>query len=793
MRSRTGRGSEAVDGPAGGAAHRRSPAGRRSSTERPLKYIGRSDPAPDALAKVQGALPYGTDLALPGMLYARLVLSPHAHASIGAIDTRRALAVPGVVAVHSHQTAPSTPYCRYRILPGQDGCIDDERLFAATARFVGDRVAAVLATSAEAARIGAQRVDVSYLPRAAVLSAEAALEPGAVAVWPAGNLVRAFEHGAGTAPAPSPDAVTVTSRVRTQMLHHAAIEPHTCLASVDATGKLTIWSPCQSVYGARTVVADLLGMTYNQVRVIKVPMGGSFGGKQEAILEPLVAFLALRAGRPVSLTLDREECIRATMVRPEQCSELRSVVRPDGTLLSLEVDTLLAAGAYASSSPDYAEAMAHKLTRLYRLGHYRHRGRVAYTTTPVAGGMRGWGAPDIATCAEIHLDQVARRLGLDPIDVRLRNLVYPGDVDSVSGRPLGDARVRDCLARGAEAFRWRERVGADPGSGRFRRGVGLACGAHKNGILSDGFPEVSTITLKMNEDGSLDLNATIHEVGAGSIATMKTILAEELDVPPQRISAHEADSETSPFDFGCFGSRMTYVVGAAVRAAAIALRERLLATASGLLAVPAERLAIEDGRVRVVGAGPAGLSYGQVVQRARLRDGQDMIVTHTHHVRSNPGSYCVQFADVEVDVLTGLVRVVEVLTVVDIGRAINRNMVEGQCRGAIQAGIGSALCEEVVLDALGGAGAGGFKNYHLVNAVDMPPVSVLLVEHEADDGPYGAKSVGEIAVVPTAAAIANAVNRALGTAMTTLPLSPERIVATLAGSPDGAWRVPPCG
>ena len=498
----------------------------------PLKYVGRSYPAADALAKVRGELVFATDLQRPGMLHARLVLSPHAHARIGAIGVDRALAVPGVVGVYTHRNTPATPYCRYRIVPGQAGCIDDERLFASTARFIGDRVAAVVATSVDAARAAAHLVEVEYLSLPALLSADAALAPGAVAVHPGGNLVHEFDHASGEPPITPADAVTITTRVRTQMLHHAALEPHTCLAESDAAGKITIWSPCQSVYGARTVVADLLGMPYNKVRVIKVPMGGSFGGKQEAILEPLVAFLALHSGRPVALTLDREECIRATMVRPEQCSELRSSVRPDGTLLALEVDTLLAAGGYASSSPDYAEAMAHKLTRLYRLGRYRHRGRVAYTTTPVGGGMRGWGAPDIATCAEIHLDQVARQLSLDPVALRLRNLVHPGDLDAVTGRSVGEARVRQCLERGAAAFGWRERAAVAPGDGRLRRAVGVACGAHKNGIFSDSFPESSTMTLKMNEDGSLDLNATIHEVGAGSIVTMKAIIAVAASMPP---------------------------------------------------------------------------------------------------------------------------------------------------------------------------------------------------------------------------------------------------------------------
>ena len=251
--------------------------------------------------------------------------------------------------------------------------------------------------------------------------------------------------------------------------------------------------------------------------------------------------------------------------------------------------------------------------------------------------------------------------------------------------------------------------------------------------------------------------------------------------------------KSTPYDFGCFGSRMTYVCGASARALAAKLRNRLIEAAAELLQVAGATLEASNGRVQRIGAAGTGLSYPQIVQGARMRRGRDMIVTNTYKGMSNPGSYCVQFAEVEVDVYTGLARVTEMLTAVDIGRAINRRMVEGQCRGAIQAGIGSALCEEIVIDEAGRAGTGGFKNYHLVNAVDMPPVTVLLVEHDGDDGPYGAKSVGEIATVPTAAAIVNAVNRALGTAMTTLPLTPERIVATLCDGAEAGRSEVSCG
>lgn len=745
-----------------------------------LRYVGQTYPVTDAAMKVAGSLLYGSDLHLPGMLHAKLLLSPFAHARVARVDADRAMAAPGVVGVFSHQNAPSKAYCRYRIVPGQAGCIEDETLFAQTARFVGDRVAAVVATSLDAAVQAARLIDVRYVELSPVLSAQAALASDAVAIHPGGNLASAFDHETCAATPLPPGALVTTTSVQTQMLHHAALEPHMCLAHFDAARKLTIWSPCQSVYGARTVVADLLGLSYNAVRVVKVPMGGSFGGKQEFILEPLTAFLAMQTGRPVMLVLDRDECITATMVRPQQRSTVRTAVDANGVLLDLDVDTVLCAGAYASSSPDYAQAMAHKLTRLYRTPRYRHRARVVYTTTPVAGGMRGWGAPDIATCAEIHLDQVAARIGMDPVELRLRNLVYPADVDPVGGRALGDARVRECLELGAQAFDWRARVARPAGVGRLRRAVGVACGAHKNGMLSDSFPESSTMTLKMNEDGSLDLNASLHEVGTGSAVTMKMIIAEHLGVSPDLISVGEADSGSTPFDFGTYGSRITYVCGANAGVLALMMRDLLLQAAAAWLQIAPSELRARNGCVEIEGVAGSGMPYARIVQQVRMCDARDMIVTNTYRGASNPGSYSVQFAEVEVDVLTGITRVTDFLTVVDIGRAINRGMVEGQCRGAVQAGIGSALCEEVVLDPAGRPASGGFRNYHLVNAVDMPVVRVLLVEHVGDDGPFGAKSVGEVAAVPTAAAVINALNRAIGCAITTLPATPERVVAAMA-------------
>jgi xanthine dehydrogenase molybdenum-binding subunit len=683
-----------------------------------------------------------------------------------------------VIGVFTHRNAPPDVYSRYRILPGQRQCPMDEPLFAETARFAGDRIAAVVAEDPETAEQAARLIEVDYEELPPVLTPEEALADGAPEVHPGGNLLHDFVHEAGEQQ-PSDDVVTVSTEVRTPRIHHAALEPHLCIAREDADGRLTIWSPTQSVFGARTVVADLFGMPYSRVRVIKIPMGGSFGGKQEFILEPVTAFLARATRRPVKLVLDREQCIAATMVRPATASRVAIGVHADGRLVDVDVDFVLDAGAYATSSPDYAEMMGHKIGRLYRLPHLRHHGRVAYTTTPVAGGARAYGAPEILTAMEIAMDHVAGALRMDPVELRLKSLVQPGDVDPMASLSLGDARVRECLQLGAEAFDWRTRRAAPRRGERYCTGVGVACGAHKNGILSETFSDFCTMAAKMNEDGTVALTASLHEMGAGVLALMQLIVAEELDISPEHVAVTEADSDVTPYDFGCYGSRITYVCGASAQRTAALLRRQILRRAAELTGVAEGDLGIADGAVRSRDGG-VQIAFAEVVMRTKLESGDDVYVQHTHTATSNPGSYCVQFAEVEVDCATGLTRVTDFLVVADVGRALNPVLARGQYQGGVQMGIGYALCEEVRLDDRGRPAPGGFKNYHVVNAPDMPEVKVLFVEHDGDDGPYSAKSVGEIATVPTAAAVVNAMRHAVGVDFTDLPVTPEKVVAALA-------------
>lgn len=745
-----------------------------------LNYVGHTFPIHDAPQKVRGDLVYVSDMTLPNMLYAKLLLSSIAHGMIKEIDTSKAEALTGVVRVFTYLNSPNKAYSRYRIMPNQEFCFEDERLFTEKVRFVGDRVAAVVATSLEIAKEAVALIEVDYEVLPVLTTPEEALQDQHTKIHPEGNLLYEFDYQLGEQPLQPEDCVVVETATRTQKVHHAAMETHVCLADFNSSGKLTIWAACQGAFGVRTIVADLLDLNYNRVRVIKMPLGGSFGGRQEAFMEPMTAFLAKKVRHPVKLLFDRKESIIATMTRPATNTRIKTRVAKEGILVDCIVDNVLDAGAYATSSVDNAYAMSKKICRLYRIPYYKHQSKIVYTNTPIAGGARGWGAPEIMTALELHMDAAAKALNMDLVEFRLKNLVHPQDRDKASSLSLGNARVIECLQEGAARFGWNERYKRPSASDkrRYRRGVGLACAAHKNGMYG-GFPEHSTMTLKMNEDGSFILNTGLHDLGCGTITSIQLIAAEVLEVDPSYITVLEADTDYGPYDFGSYGSRVTYICGACAYETAKRVKEKLLECASLIFHKPKQYLEASDGNVWLIGREQERISYREIATTAKLKDNIDIVVTHTYYGISNPGAYAVHFAEVEVDSKTGRVRVTDYLAVHDIGKAINPGMVEGQIHGGVQMGIGYALYEDIKIGNDGRILNASLKNYHVLNAPDMPTVKTLLVEEGGDDGPYGAKSIGEIAFVPVAAAIVNAVNNALGTALSDLPLTPEKIIAAL--------------
>ena len=740
-------------------------------------FVGESFSINDAAAKATGAMKFASDINLYRELHLKLILSEAGHALIKNIDVSEAEKVGGYRAILSYKDYRGKKFNSYRTFPDQPDCPEDRYIFADKARFVGDIIAVVACETKAAAERAARLVKVEYEELPVMASPVESLRDGAAPIHEGGNLIEEFERvreGKQFATG-AEEAFRVTTDIRTQKMNHVAMETHSYLADWNAQDGVTIWTPTQGIYGIRTVVADMLDLPYSKVRVVKVPMGGSFGGKQEFIYEPLVAFVAKKLERPVKLHLTRRESMIATINRTDCATKITTAFDAGGRILSCEVDNLVDSGAYCSSGLDFAHAVSGKIPRLYRCPLYRHRGRVCYSNSPIAGGMRGWGSPEIMTALELHMDDAARKLRTAPVELRLKNVVEAGDVDICNGISLGNAQIKRCLREGAEACRWKERFAAPHGQGRFRRGVGIACGAHKNGIFS-GSPDLSGMTLSMNEDGTVNLRTSVHDVGCGTVRSMQIILAEVLRMDPDLIFVTEGDTKFTPYDCGTYGSRTTYVAGACAKETAEKFKELMLRTASKLLGIPASGLTLRDGRVAVTDATAGGISYRELAARAINELSTEMILTNSYKSDSNPGSYAVNFAEAEVDTLTGLVKITDFLSVNDIGQAINRQMVFNQIGGGVQMAAGFALCEDLGINSKGVSTKDSLKKYNTLNAVDMPAVKAILVEEGGDKGPFGAKSIGEISTVPGAAAIVNAVNNALGTSIRELPLTPERIV-----------------
>ena len=741
-----------------------------------MKHISQPHPMLDAGEKVSGRLVYLDDMQIDGLLHARLVWSPLPHARILRIDTEAARRVPGVVEIFHHGNSPANTYNSTIWFEDQEEP-EDERMFPQILRHVGDRVAAVVAETPQAARAAAALIVVEYEPLPAFLTTAAALADDDRLLKDGGAHLaedKGFAYGQTDAAFAEADLV-VTSTVSTPRTHHCAIENHTCVAMPESDGRILILSPCQSIFSVQMVTARALGIPASEIRVVKTAIGGSFGGKAEPILDPLCAHFARVLQRPVGITLDRAETFTATRTRSGAIGQVRTAVRRDGRILARDTEVRIDIGAYQTGGGFLPGSMSQRMSRLYDVPNQRYRGRAVLTNTVSSGAFRGYGSPQIHLISEINMDLTARALGMDPVAFRLRNLIAPETVDQVTGISVGNARIRDCVEQGAEAFGWQaRRVPADPVA-RFRRGVGMACATHINGCFP-GFHEATTASLGLRPDGRFDLTCALHDLGCGSNTVAAQIIAEVMDAAPTDVVFSAVDSDLCAYDLGTRASRMTYIVGEAVRRTAEKLKEHLCGIAALALNLPAGEVTLAGGHFQ--GAGRR-ISLANLAAWANAR-GTGLEVTETYRATANPGSYAAHFAEVEVDVLTGRVRVTDYLAAHDLGRALNQRLVEGQIHGGVQIGIGYALLEDIAINPETGVmKADSFSRYHLVNAPEMPGIRVILVEKGEPSGPYGAKSVGEIATIPVAPAIVNAINHALELQLTELPVTRERVVAAM--------------
>jgi xanthine dehydrogenase YagR molybdenum-binding subunit len=728
--------------------------------------VGTPRPRVDGYERVSGSAVYAIDVTFPDMLHAAIVRCPHAHARVKKVDTSKAEAMPGVRAV----LTGDSPGAKLPWYFGQKGPLS--LLFDPHCRYEGEEVAAVAAETPQQAHEAARAVSVEYEELPFVVDYEQALKPGAPAVHEGGNRSGEpdkYERGDVVKGFAEADAV-VERTFRTPCEIHTPLEPHGSVAKWDGS-RLTVWDTNQGVFDVRGGLAQWLQMPLTSVRVISKYMGGGFGSK----IEPgkytvIAALLARKTGRPVRCFVSREESFLCVGNRPPNTLTLKAGAKKDGTLTALQLTGLGTSGAY----PDGSGA-GYLVTDLYSCPNVRTEETDVFINAGKARAFRAPGFPQGAWALEQVMDELADKLGMDPVELRLKNV--PTVSQRRNNMPFTSTGLARCLKEGAEAFGWKAARSATRGRGPVVRGVGVAAGMWG----WEGEPR-STVIIKYAADGSVNLCMGASDIGTGTKTVMAMVVAEELGVPLDRIQIEHADTGTTPSAVVSGGSQTTHVNSPAVRAAALDVKRQLLEMAADQLKVEAASLSLKGGEI--VAAGPPEKRLA-LKDLARLQQQQMVVgVGHRHpHPKDKIGlPFVVHFAEVEVDTRTGEVRVLRLLGAHDSGRVMSPLGYENQVFGGMTMGVGFAMTESRVLDqSTGRMVNANWHDYKLPTALDIPPkpVCVPIDPHDTELNTVGCKGIGEPATIPTAAAIANAVHHATGVRVTGPSINPVQMAQKL--------------
>ncbi|MBL8377587.1 MAG: molybdopterin-dependent oxidoreductase [Burkholderiales bacterium] len=747
--------------------------------------IGTSVRRSDVAEKVTGQAQYAGDLRLPGMLHAKIVRSTVAHARIRSIDTSRAGALAGVHAILTHADVPrvlhyGSPHPRSASL----AC--DQYILDSKVRHWGEGVAAIAAESEEIADEAARLVSVEYEELPVITSVDAAQAPGAPLihdVGPGGNLVAPpikvvrGDVARGFAEAD----LILEGEYAGGRPHPAYMEPNVCVCRWDGEGRLTVNISTQTAFMVRAGLAEVLGLPLNKVRVLVDHMGGGFGAKQDLFqVEFLCALLARKTGRPVRLEWTRRETFVAGRSRHPVKVWLKQGFKRDGTLTARQARLVYDSGAYASHGPGVTAVGTSSLTSLFRCANVELEGRCVYTNAPIAGAFRGYGVVQAYYALDIQMDEAAEKLGLDPAEMRLKNAVREGDI-APSGHPLPGHGLEDCIARGMREVDWaatRTAAKKAPTNGRVRRGWGIGCEMHGSSAYP-GIKEQGNAIVRMNEDGTAVLYTGTAGLGTGAHTALAQIVAEELGVPFETVSVVHGDTDIVPWDIGAFASHTTYMGGRAAQMAASEVKKQLLARAAGMLEAAEADLEVRKGLVRVRGTDRT-LAVRDVLGMARGQPAAHLVGSATY-TPTKSYSFAAHFVEVAVDTETGLVDVLQVVPVHELGRVIHPLAAAGQIEGGIQQGIGHTLTENFEIDpATGRPLNAGLVDYKMPLSMDMPPIRTIMLETAPDPGgPWGAKGIGEDPIIAIGPAIANAIFHAIGVRFRHYPITPDDILAGL--------------
>jgi len=771
-----------------------------------LHVVGLPERKVDAVKLATGKAVFVDDIELRGMLYGGLLTSPHAHAIIRNIDISQARALPGVHAVLTYKEVERLVYNGSRQLETKQGS-RDQYCLGYTMRFIGDRVAAVAAETPEIAGQALKLIQVDYEVLPAVFDPRVSMSSDAPHLYAetdapgahngsrniaahvhaeVGNMERGFAES----------DVIIENEYIVSQVQHAPIENHVVITYWDQDDRLVVRSSTAAPYHVRRVIAPLIGLQPRQIRVIKSRAGGSFGAKQDVLLEDTCALLTIATNRPVRLAFSRAEESRSSPSRHAQILRMKTGVKHDGTIVANQMMLLANTGAYSTHALDIQRNTGLQTLPLYPCPHMRFVSQAVYSNLPPAGPIHGYGTPQGFFALECQMDEVAKRLGMDALELRRRNWLVAGDKNLLA-QALSDTNeskenhsqviescgLPQCLRIVAEKLGWKEKRGRDH-TGRFRRGVGVALAMHATAPLSK---DMSAASIKLNEDGSFNVLVGAVDGGCGTDTLLAQIAAEVLGVQMADIIMHSSDTidtDLAPFDSSGYAPASIYVSGHAVKKAAEQVRQQVLAVASRMLDTPPETLTIND---RVIGAlDGQQVTVSQVALHSLYGENPQQIMANVSW-RSNGQSpaFAAQGVEVEVDAETGIVRILKAITAVDGGRVINPVIAEGQLEGESIQSLGYSTCEEMVYDQRGVPLAIDLSNYRIYSAPDVPPMETYLVETSDPAGPFGAKAIAEISIDSMPAAVANAVADALGVRIRQLPLTPERVLRAIHAASAG--------
>jgi CO/xanthine dehydrogenase Mo-binding subunit len=741
-----------------------------------------------ALSKVTGAMSYAANMDFPGQLYAKALRSPYPHAKLLKIDASKALRLSGVRAVVTRDDLTGlNPYFG-------TGVEDQPVVVIDKARYAGDIVAAVAADSREIAEDAVTLIEAEYEELPAVTDILEAANPSAPIIHDrhvdkaaGGNIHGVYRSINGDLDQGFRAADQISENTYTlPPIQHGHLEPHTVTAYWDSTGKLIVHTACQTPSPLHEQLAKIFKLSLNRVRVVVPPVGGGYGGKNHARIEPVVALLARKARRPVQWILTREE-VFLTGRRFGAVVKIKTGFKRDGQLIARQVEAYYDIGAYALSGPANTKNACIIAGGPYNIGHRDYTTYAVYTNLPPAGPYRGVGASHVCWAYESEMDEIARRLGMDPVEIRLKNLLKEND-QFITGEPMISVGATACLKQAAQAINWggakeQQIKPAAP----LLRGKGLAVA-----IKSTSTPSTSAASVRLNADGSAVLLTSSAEIGQGAQTCLAQIVGDVLGLPLEIVSVTFPDTDVTPYDKATSSSRTTFHMGRAAQIAAGQIRDQLLQAGAKALEARVEDLELKDQRLQVKGVPESSLTFPQLFRAIFGEPSGSLFGNHTlrteggvdpktgHGKGSSFWFYSAAGAEIEADTETGKVRVLRIATAVDVGKAIHPTQCDLQNEGSALAGLGSALFEEMRFDN-GQSINGTFLDYLLPSMLDHPgEFESVLVETPHPDGPFGAKGMGEAALPPIAPAIGNAVANALnGIRIRDLPIKPDKIVAAL--------------